>query len=83
MPASEANSRANSIVKRHQWAKSSPAIQLEWAYVEPHRSKGEDVAYNAEYVTVLLVPGSAARTMASASVWYTRSTAASMKVVLS
>lgn len=62
-----ANSRANYIVKRHQWAKSSPAIQLEWAYVEPHRSKGEDVAYNAEYVTVLLVPGSAARTMASAS----------------
>ncbi len=62
-----ANSRANYIVKRHQWAKSSPAIQLEWACVEPHRSKGEDVPYNAEYVNVLLVPGGAARAMASAS----------------
>lgn len=59
--------RPNYIVKRHQWVKTSPAIQLEWAYVEPHRSSGKNVDYNAEYIKVLLVPSSAAAAMSSAS----------------
>lgn len=48
--------RANYFVRRHQWVKSSPAIQLEWAYVEPHRSGGRNFEYSAEFITVLLVP---------------------------
>ncbi|MGI5869298.1 MAG: hypothetical protein ACOX9C_07640 [Kiritimatiellia bacterium] len=62
-----ANRRANYIVQRHQWVKSSPPIQLEWACVMPHRSRGVNVPYNAEYINVLLVPVRAARTMASAT----------------
>lgn len=59
--------RPNYFVKRHQWMKSSPAVQLEWAYVEPHRSGGKNVDYNAEYIKVLLVAGEGAAAMSSAS----------------
>ena len=56
MTGKTSNDRANYFVKRHQWVKRSPGIQLEWAYVEPHRSGGKSVEYSAEFVNVLLVP---------------------------
>jgi hypothetical protein len=57
MTGKTSNDRANYFVKRHQWVKKSPAILLEWAYVEQHRSDRQNVPYGAEYVKVLLVPG--------------------------
>jgi hypothetical protein len=59
MTGKTTNDRANYFVKHHQWVKKSPAIQMEWAYVEPHRSGGQSVPYGAEYIKVLLVPGKA------------------------
>ena len=50
------NDRANYFVKRHQWIKRFPGIQMEWASVEPHRSGGKSVEYSAEFINVLLVP---------------------------
>ncbi len=48
--------RANYMVNRHQWIKSDPGMQLEWAYVEPHRSGGRSVGYGAEYIKVVMLP---------------------------
>jgi len=59
MTGKTSNDRANYFVKRHQWTKKSPAILLEWAYVEQHRSDRQNVPYGAEYVKVLMVPGKA------------------------
>jgi len=56
MTGKTSNDRANYFVRRHQWVKKSPGIQMEWAYVEPHRSGGKTVAYSAEFVKILLVP---------------------------
>jgi hypothetical protein len=56
MTGKTSNDRPNYLVKRHQWVKTSPGIQMEWAYVEPHRSGGKSVEYGAEYVKVLLMP---------------------------
>ena len=56
MAGKTTSERANYVVKRHQWVKRTPGVQLEWAYVEPHRSRGESVAYNAEYIKVVMVP---------------------------
>lgn len=56
MTGKTSNDRANYFVKRHQWVKRSPGIQMEWASVEPHRSGGKSVAYSAEFINVLLVP---------------------------
>jgi hypothetical protein len=56
MTGKPSNERANYFIRRHQWAKRSPGIQLEWAYVEPHRSDGKSVPYSAEFIKVLLVP---------------------------
>ena len=62
-----ASPRANYFVKRHQWMKASPPLQLEWAFVEPHRSGGKNVDYNAEYIKVLMVPSDATSGMAAMS----------------
>ncbi len=48
--------RANYVVKRHQWVKHTPGVQLEWAYVEPHRSGGKSVEYGAEFIKVVMLP---------------------------
>jgi hypothetical protein len=56
MTGKTSNDRANYFVKRHQWVKKSPGIQLEWAYVDQHRSGGQNVAYGAEYIKVLMLP---------------------------
>jgi hypothetical protein len=56
MTGRTSNDRPNYFVKRHQWVKRSPGIQLEWAYVEPHRSEGKSVPYSAEFVAVTLAP---------------------------
>ncbi len=50
------NDRANYVVRRQHWVKYVPNIQLEWAYVEPHRSGGKHIPFGAEYITVRLVP---------------------------
>ncbi len=59
MTGKTSNDRANYYVKRHQWVKKSPCIQLEAAYVEPHRSGGKSVEYSAEFIKVLMIPGKA------------------------
>jgi len=51
------NDRANYFVKRHLWVKRATHVQLEWAYVDQHRSGGVGVPYGAEYVAVLMMPG--------------------------
>ncbi len=56
MTGRTSNDRANYFVKRYQWTKKSPGIQMEWAYVEPHRSGGKSVEYSAEFIKVLMVP---------------------------
>lgn len=56
MAGRTAKPRPNYVQQRFQWTKSNPAVQLEWAYVEAHRSNGKNVPYNAEFVKVLMVP---------------------------
>ena len=56
MTGKTSNDRANYFVKRHQWVKQSPGIQMEWAYVEPHRSGGKSIEYSAEFIKILMVP---------------------------
>ncbi|MBO7653702.1 MAG: hypothetical protein J6U40_02170 [Kiritimatiellae bacterium] len=51
-----AKPRPNFLVNRVSWMKRSPAFQLEWAYVEQHRSGSKVVPYGAEYVKVLMIP---------------------------
>lgn len=67
IPVSPSSPRPNYFISRHQWPKFEPAIQLEWAYIRPHRSGGHSVDFNAEYISVLLVPNAASSRMASAS----------------
>ncbi len=59
--------RPNYLVDRFQWLKNSPAIQMEWAFIKPHRSGGKNVEFNAEYIKVLMVPNSVGSKMNSAS----------------
>lgn len=56
MTGKTSNDRANYFVRRHQWVKRSPGVQLEWAFVEPHRSGGKSMAYSAEFIKVLMMP---------------------------
>ncbi len=56
MTGKTSNDRPNYFVRRYQWIKKSPGVQLEAAYVEPHRSGGKSVEYSAEFITVLMVP---------------------------
>ncbi|MDD4622411.1 MAG: hypothetical protein PHG71_04150 [Kiritimatiellae bacterium] len=56
MTGKTTSERANYVVRRHQWVKRTPGVQLEWAYVEPHRSGGRNVEYGAEYIKVVMVP---------------------------
>jgi hypothetical protein len=56
MTGKTSNDRPNYFVKRHQWVKKSPGIQMEAAYVEPHRSGGKSVEYSAEFIKVLMIP---------------------------
>lgn len=56
MTGKPSNDRANYIVKRHQWLRQTPGVQLSWACVEPHRSGGQNIPYSAEFINVLLVP---------------------------
>lgn len=48
--------RPNYAQSRVQWTRANPGVQLEWAYVEAHRSNGRNVPYSAEFVKVLMVP---------------------------
>lgn len=56
MTGRTSSERANYVVKRHQWVKRTPGVQLEWAYVEPHRSGGRSVEYGAEFIKVVMLP---------------------------
>ena len=48
--------RANDVIRRMLWTGRTPGVQLQWGYVEPHRSGGKSVPYSAEFVKILLVP---------------------------
>ncbi len=59
--------RPNYMVYRHQWTRGEPAMQVEWAFIRPHRSGGQNIAFSAEYISVLLVPNQAGARMGQAS----------------
>lgn len=48
--------RANYHVNRRQWVADPVGVQLEWAFVNAHRSGGRQVPFRAEFVKLLLVP---------------------------
>lgn len=48
--------RPNFVTRQMLWTQKSPGAQLQWGYVEQHRSAGRTVPYSAEFVKVLLVP---------------------------
>lgn len=62
-----AKPRPHYVIRRVRWAEQSPAVQLEWAYVEQHRTSGVSVPYGAEFIRVVMVPltGAAARDRAA------------------
>lgn len=59
--------KPNYAIRRVRWTGQSPAVQLEWAYVEEHRVSGRFVPYGAEFIRVVMVPrtDSAARDRAA------------------
>ncbi len=50
------NDRVNYYVCRRSWVTTSVAVQLDWAYVDPHRANGELIPFRAEFVRVSLMP---------------------------
>lgn len=56
MTGKTSNDRPNYYVNRRQWSKKPVGIQLEWAFVNPHRSEGQAYPFRAEFIRVLLVP---------------------------
>jgi hypothetical protein len=56
MTGKTSNDRPNYYVNRRQWSKKPVGLQLEWAFVNAHRSGGQSVPFRAEFVKVLLVP---------------------------
>ena len=46
------------VVRRLNWKRATPLIQLEWAFVEAHADKasGAHIPYSPEYIRVVLVP---------------------------
>ncbi len=46
------------VVRRMSWKRSTPLLQLEWAFVEPHtdKSTGFRAPFSPEYIRVVIVP---------------------------
>ena len=83
MAGKTSNDRANYYVNRRQWSKKPAGIQLEWAFVNPHRSGGQSLPFRAEFVKVLLVPakeGGMAAVASGAPTWANNATARTVKV---
>ncbi len=83
MTGKTSNDRANYYVSRRQWSKKPAGIQLEWAFVNPHRSEGQAVPFRAEFVKVLLVPvkeGSMTPVTGGTPDWVSTATARTVKV---
>ncbi len=83
MTGKTSNDRANYYVNRRQWAKKPVGIQLEWAFVNPHRSERQLMPFRAEFVKVLLVPakeGGIAAVTSGTPTWADPTTARTVKV---
>jgi hypothetical protein len=83
MTGKTSNDRANYYVNRRQWSKKPVGIQLEWAFVNPHRSGGQSVPFRTEFVTVMLVPakeGGMAAVASGTPTWANNATARTVKV---
>lgn len=75
--------RANYFVSRHQWVRKPMGIQLEWAYVDPHRSERQLMPFRAEFVKVVLAlakEGSLAPAAGGAPTWVNAANARTVKV---
>jgi len=83
MTGKTSNDRANYFVNRRQWSKKPVGIQLEWAFVNPHRSERQLMPFRAEFVKVMLLPvkeaGMAAVTSGGPT-WANNATARTVKV---
>jgi len=83
MTGKTSNDRANYYVNRRQWAKKPVGIQVEWAFVNPHRSDRQLMPFRAEFVKVLLVPakeGGMTAVTSGAPTWANNATARTVKV---
>ncbi len=83
MTGKTSNDRANYYVNRRQWSKKPVGVQLEWAFVNPHRSGGQAVQFRAEFVKVLLVPakeGGMAAVTIGGPTWANNPTARTVKI---
>ena len=83
MTGKTSNDRANYFVNRRQWSKKPVGIQLEWAFVNPHRSERQLMPFRAEFVKVLLVPakeGGMTAVTSGAPAWANNATARTVKV---
>ncbi len=83
MTGKTTNDRANYFVSRRQWSKKPVSIEIEWAFVNPHRSERQLMPFRAEFVKVVLTPakegGPAAVTSVTPS-WANNATARTVKV---
>ena len=83
MTGKTSNERANYYVNRRQWSKKPVGIQLEWAFVNAHRSDRQQMPFRAEFVKVLLVPakeGGAVAVATGGPAWVNTASARTVKV---
>jgi len=83
MTGKSSNDRPNYYVNRRQWSKKPVGLQLEWAFVNPHRSEGQAFPFRAEFIRVLLVPvkdNALAPVTTEAPAWASNPTARTVKV---
>ena len=83
MTGKTSNDRANYFVSRRQWSKKPVGIQLEWAYVNPHRSDRQLMPFRAEFVKVSLMPakeGGMTAVAGGTPTWANNATARTVKV---
>jgi len=76
------NDRANYYVNRRMWSKKAVGLQLEWAYVNAHRSGGQSMPFRAEFLKLLLVPmkeGGMVPVATEAPAWANNPTARTVK----
>jgi len=83
MTGKTSNDRPNYYVNRRQWAKKPVGLQLEWAFVNPHRSDRQLMPFRAEFVKVVVVPakeGSLSPVVSGTPTWANNATARTVKV---
>ena len=82
MTGKTSNDRPNYYVNRRQWVKKPVGVQLEWAFVNPHRSGGQSEPFRAEFLKVLVMPakeGSLVPVTAETPTWANNVSARTLK----